>query len=221
MNRFFCWFVKLTGWLPFNLLCRPKYYFEDASVQSRHIQGGAIVVCNHHSVWDFAGVLCTFFWRNLRCIVAELIFEKGVLMNKFMRWMGSIRVDRGSNDFAFVSTALDVLDNGGVVEIFPEARIPRPGEPLPLPFVNSVGIIAIKSGAKIVPVVTNGRYFSKQRLRVLVGRSIDVNDFMDTALDERQNIELVTQRLRERISSLSALLNEQSSKGVANEQAVL
>ena len=34
----FNWFVKITGWLPYKILVRPKIYYEDKSVQSRKIK---------------------------------------------------------------------------------------------------------------------------------------------------------------------------------------
>ena len=106
-------FVKITGWIPYIILLRPKVYFENNKVQSRRIKGKAIVISNHTDVLDFAVMLFTFPGRTLRCVVAELMYKKNIVMTLLLRLFGTIKVDRTSNDFAFLSSCEKVLANGG------------------------------------------------------------------------------------------------------------
>ena len=63
--RFWNVFVKLTGW-PVQYFCfRTKLYYEDRSVQGRHIRGPAILVSNHTAVYDFAVYMFVFWSRCL------------------------------------------------------------------------------------------------------------------------------------------------------------
>ena len=100
--KFWNAFVKITAYLPQLVIFRTKVYYEDKAAQSRRIKGGAIIISNHTSVWDYAEYLFVFFFRTLRAQMAEVLFEKKPL-GLFLKMMGGIRVNRGANDFACVT----------------------------------------------------------------------------------------------------------------------
>ena len=50
--------------------------------------------------------------------------------------------------------------------------------------------------------MTNGSYFNKKRARVLIGTPINVQDFTDETLSERENIQRVSDGLRARIAEM-------------------
>lgn len=209
--RFWHVFTKLTGW-PVQFFCfRTKLYYEDRSVQGRHIRGPAILISNHTAVYDFAVYMFVFWTRTLRCQMAELLFDKPML-GRLLRHLGGIRVDRTGYDFGFLNQSREILEQGGVVEIFPESRIPRPDEPRPLEFKVSAAWLALATGVPVIPVVTNGSYFNRQRARVLIGKPLLASDLTEDGLDEKENLRLVSERFRERIMELEKLLNEQTSK---------
>ncbi len=209
------WFVKITGYIPQKLFFRTKVYYQDKCAQSRHIKGRAIVISNHRSVWDFAMMMFLFPTRNLRCLVAELMFEKNALFAFFLKAMGSIRVDRNSHDFSFIEKATRVLDKNQVLEIYPEARIPNKGEERPLPFTPSTVYIALESGAPIIPVFTQGNYFNKPRNHAIIGKPIYARDLYNDTLSERENIEIINNILREEIIELENELNDKIKQSKA------
>ena len=205
--KFWNAFVKITGW-PVQFLCfRTKVYFKDKSVQGRRIRGPVILISNHTSVFDYAVYLFMFFSRTLRFQMAELLFKKPFL-GWLLRALGGIRVDRDTFDFGFIARSQAVLNRGGVVGVFPESRLPRPGEERPLPFKTSVAFLALSSGVPVLPVVTNGCYFSKKRARVLIGCPISVTDYVDGSFTDKENLQRVTDALRDEIIKLEALLRE-------------
>lgn len=206
MIALFNWFVKITGW-PVQFVCfRTKILYEDRRVQGRRIKGPAILISNHTSVFDYAVYLFVFFTRTLRFQMAEVLFEKPML-GWFLRCLGGIKVDRGTHDFGFMPKSEKILEHGGVVGIFPESRLPLPGEERPLPFKVSAAYLALTSGAKIVPVVTNGSYFNRKRARVLIGKPLYAADLLEEGADETENLRIVSERLRDRIRELEKMLN--------------
>ena len=208
--RFWNAFAKITGW-PVQFLCfRTKVYYEDRSAQGRYIRGPAILVSNHTAIYDYAVYMFVFWTRILRCQMAELLFRKP-LLGPLLRWLGGIRVDRTGYDFGFLNKSLEILEQGGVVEVFPEARIPQPGETRPLEFKISAAWLALASGVPVIPVVTNGSYFKPKRARVLIGKPLLAADLAEAGLDEKETLRLVTDRLRERIIELEKLLNERAN----------
>ncbi len=211
MYRFLNNLVKITALPAYWFCARTKVHYEDKKVQSRKIKGSAIIISNHTSVYDYALMLFLFFGRTLRYQMAEVLFKSKKLAG-FLKRMGGIFVDRDSYDFSFVAESIDVLDKKGVVGIFPESRLPKPGEERPLPFKPSATYIALESGAPIIPVYTNGSYFKKQRAQVMIGKPIYARDLWDASLDDKQNIERITEMLRAKIIELGNELNVRTAK---------
>ncbi len=208
----FSWIVKITAYPIYLLLFRTKVYYTNKRKQSRKIKGKAIVVSNHTSVWDFALMLFLFPCRLLRCVVAEVVY-KNFGMTTFLRLFGAIKVDRHTQDFAFVSKSVEILNKGGVIEIYPEGRLPdRHGDVPPLPFKPSAVYIALESGAPIIPVYTNGKYFSFKRARAIIGEPINVRDLYDDNLSEKENIERINQFLRDTVIKLGYELEQKTKK---------
>ncbi len=209
MYFLFQWFVKITGWIPQLLVFRIKLHYEDRSVQDAKIRGKAIVISNHTKLFDFAHLMYVFWRRTLRCVAAEILYAKNFLLRTFLKMMGMIHVDRDAHDFAFLSKSKDILDKGGVVVIFPEARLPRPEEERPLEFKPSAVYMALESGAPIIPTYNNAEHFSRKRLHVIIGKPIDVRALYDDSLSEKENISNITQILRRKVIELGEELHRQ------------
>jgi len=209
MRFLFVWFVKITGWIPHIFAFRKRIYYEDKSVQSRHIKGAAIIMSNHHRLLDFPLIMYVFFTRTVRCLVAELMYRKNFFITLTLNGLGAIRVDRDSHDFSFVARSCEVLRKGGVIGIFPESKLPeRDGLGL-MPFKPSVAYIALLSGAPIIPIYINGLYFKPGRpSRIMIGTPIDVQSMYDDSLDQKQNLDNITQKLKEKVEHLKNELEE-------------
>ena len=213
MWRFiFNWIVKITGFIPYMLVFRPKIYFEDKAEQGRRIYKKAIVMPNHIDVWDVAVMMFTFPSRTLRVIVAELMFKKNPFMTFFLKSIGAIKVDRNNHDFAFIQKSCDILEEDGIIEIYPESRLPNPGEERPLEFKPSVTYIALMSGAPIIPVYTDGNYFGKGNINIMIGKPIDVSTLYNTKLTEQENIKNITEILRNKVIELGHELDSRKDK---------
>ena len=211
MYGFFQSFVRFTAW-PIQAVCfRTKIHYEDKKVQGRRIKGPAIIVSNHTSVYDFAVMLFVFPFRTLRYLMAEVLFKKKGL-GRFLKMMGGVKVDRDAYDFAFLEKSREILEKKGVVGIFPEGRLPLPGEERPIPFTPSTAYLALMSGVPIIPAYTNGSYFKKKRAHVIIGKPIDVRELTDDKLSEKENIEKVNEHLRQRIVELGNELQRQCNK---------
>lgn len=210
MISLFVWFVKLTAWIPQLFVLRIKVHYEDKKAQSKKIKGGAILVSNHNAVLDFAVMMFVFWRRTLRCVVAEIMFQKNFLFSLFLRMIGAIKVDRDAHDFSFLEKSADIIKHGGVVEIYPEGRIPKKHEDRPIEFKPSVVYLALETGAPIIPVYNARQGFSDKRGHVIIGKPIYMRELYDDALDEKQNIENLTTMLRGKIIELGKELKEKT-----------
>lgn len=200
------WFVKITGWIPQRIAFKTKVFYEDKKVQSRRIKGSAIIISNHTSVYDYAVFLFVFMSRTLRYLIAEVIFEKK-LLGWFLKALGGIRVDRNSFDFGFIEKSRKILDKGGVVGIFPEARLPKKDEERPLEFKPSAAYLALYADVPIIPVYTNGEYFHGKKAKVVIGKPIDVKELYDDSKSEKENLAYISECLRQKVIDLGGLIN--------------
>lgn len=208
MNRFLIGFVKATGYPFQRLFCRTKFFYEDRALQGRRIKDAAIVVTNHTAIFDFIEMMMTFPSRILRYQMAEVLFRKKSLLPWFLRQMGGIFVDREGYDFSFLNESMDILARGGVVGIFPEARLPKAGEARPLAFKTSAAYLALKSGVKVIPVYTEGLYGKKKPNRVMIGKPIYACDVCRSDLSEKENIALLNETMRGRVIELEQRLKQ-------------
>ena len=205
----FNWFVKLTGWLPQLIFFRIRVTYEDKAKQSKRLKGRAILVSNHNTLMDFAILLFVFWRRTLRCAVAEVMYRKNFLMSLLLKLLGCVKVDRDSHDFGFLNRLKHVLDRGGVVEIYPEARLPQKGETALLEFKPSYVYLALETSAPIVPIYQNGNAFGKGRAEVVIGTPIDVAALYDATLSEKENIQKINEYVRSKIIELGKTLEKQ------------
>ena len=208
----FNWFVKITGYIPQLLLFRTKIYYEDRKVQGRYIRSKAIVICNHNYLMDFAVLLFLFWTRTLRCAVAEVMYSKNFVMTGLLKALGCVKVDRNEHDFSFLNSLKRILDKGGVVEIFPESRLPDKTEERPIEFKPSYVYLALESGAPIIPIYSNAKLFGRERERVIIGKPIDVMSLYDNSLSEKENIHIINSYVRSKIIELKRNLEEQCEK---------
>lgn len=204
-------FVKLTGWLPQLICFRTKIYYEDKAKQSRRVKGGAIIVSNHTSVFDYAVYLFVFFGRTLRTVMAEVLFNKKAL-GPFLRLMGGIRVDRDSNEYGFMSKCEKILQNKGLLCIFPEGRLPKKGEDRPLPFKPGAAYLALAANVPVIPVYTNGSYFNKKRARVIIGTPVYPSDHTNENKTDKENTEALNTTIHDKILYLEKLLEERQKQ---------
>ena len=210
MNKFIYNFVKITGWPIAALAYRTKYYYEDKSSQKRKIKGPAIIVSNHTAISDFMVYMYTFWNRNINCVMADILYKKNKFMNWFLPKIGGVKVCRESKNYDFINKCGEILKNGGIVEIFPEARIPKAHEKRPLEFKPSAAYLAMISNVPIIPVYTNGSYYKKSRARVIIGKKLFVKDLIDDKLSEKENIEKINKFLRDKIIELGENLDEKA-----------
>ena len=206
MILFWNTFAKITGFIPQFFCFRTKVHYEDRARQGRSIKGPAIIISNHTSIYDYVVYMFVFFSRTLRFQMAEVLFRKKGL-GALLRGLGGIFVDRDARDMGFVAESERILASGGVVGIFPEGRLPRPGEERPLPFAASSAFLALSSGAPVIPVYTNGSYFTKKRAHVIIGVPFYAADLAPEGLGDRETIAAVSEAMRRRIMELGNELN--------------
>ena len=211
MGKVLEWFTKITGWPVQYFYYHKKIYYEDKSHTNRKIKGGALIVSNHTSIYDYPLMMYVFPKRTMHCLVAEVTYEKNKPLRSLLKGLGAIKVDRTNHDFSFMSQMSDLLNKKKVVLVYPESRLPLEDEHDLLEFKPSYISPALETGVPIIPIYTNGTYGKlkkqrKDRARVIIGKKIFVNDLYDQSKSEKENIEYINQYIKNKIVELRELL---------------
>ncbi len=147
-------------------------------------EGPFLAVSNHWSALD-PPVLGASLRRKVHFMAKQELFRIP-LLRSWMRCIGTFPVRRGEPDRQAIRTALEVLERGGVVGIFPEGtRNPRgfllPAEP-------GAAFLALRAQVPILPVgilgtlevLPKGAWIPRPRkIRVRIGPPFRLDDLQD------------------------------------------
>jgi 1-acyl-sn-glycerol-3-phosphate acyltransferase len=144
--------------------------------------GPAMVVMTHKAFWDpvIAGMV---FDRPLRFMAKKELF-----VNRSAAWfigsLGAFPLDRGAGDREALKTALAILERGEILLMFPEGH--RQRDDAVHEFMPGVGMIALRSGAPVIPLAMDGTQYMLRdgrpglpALRGLVGPPVDLGDITE------------------------------------------
>jgi 1-acyl-sn-glycerol-3-phosphate acyltransferase len=145
--------------------------------------GAAIVTPNHKSFWDsFFIAVCTP--RHLRFMAKTELIE--ARYGRLLVRLGAFPVRRGESDADALETARTVLEQGGLLALFPEGTRVRDPEGLGHPR-RGAGRLALETGAPLVPAAITGteQLFlgpipKPRRVQVAFSEPIPVSDIAAT-----------------------------------------
>ena len=159
-------------------LLAQAYRFETQGTENLPAEGPAIVAVNHQSDFDpvFVGVA---FPRPMKFMAKIELFRVPILA-RLIGMLGAFPIDRGAGDREALRRSLDVLADGDVLLMFPEGTRHTDGRVHE--FQPGVGMIAVRSGAPVIPVVTKGTErlttpgrFTFPKVRLLAGPPVDLS----------------------------------------------
>jgi 1-acyl-sn-glycerol-3-phosphate acyltransferase len=166
--------------------------------------GGAVLASSHVSYLDF--IFAEFAARKSRRLVRfmakDTVFGHSVA-GPIMRSMHHIPVDRAAGSASF-QHAVQALESGEVVGVFPEATMSRSLEPKA--FKTGAVRMAQQSGAPLIPMAIWGtqRLYCYDSRSSLKQRGIPVEIHLGPPVDTSGDPEQATARLRAVIKTLVA-----------------
>ncbi len=141
--------------------------------------GAVMVITNHKSNVDpvIAGMVLD---RPLRYMAKKELFGHRWLRG-LITTLGAFPIERGARDRAALVAALEILRGEEVLLMFPEGR--RYEDAAVHEFLSGAGMIALRSGAPVVPMAMDGtqrlvvgRRPGLPALRVRIGPPVDLSD---------------------------------------------
>lgn len=161
-------------------------------------EGRIIICCNHKSYLD-AAFMAVPFKRQIHFMAMNELF-KNRLLSRFFYKLGVFPVKRGTGDIKAIRNALEVLNNGNVLGIFPQGK--RVLKDVSFEPKEGVSIIAVRSNSDVLPmsIYYEGKLRPFKKITVRIGNAIKLKDL---ELDNGSNIKkILTREIKENISSL-------------------
>ncbi len=177
-----------------------KVFFRVKIIGKENIPNeGACIICSNHKSYYDPPMLVAFNKRHV-----NMIAKKDLLKNPIMAWLcktfGALLVDRDGKDIETVKHSLKILKNGEILGIFPEGT--RNGMQKGEKVKNGAVLMAIKSGAPIIPAGIKGDYKIFRRVTMTYGKPI-YYDKTKINQQDKEEIDKLTQDLMNTIISLT------------------
>ena len=210
---------KIKGELPYKILSPIarliiKLHYTPIIINKENIpkNGPIIIVSNHKHVNDqFFTVSATH--RPIHYLAKKEYFDGKQAW--FFKLAGCIPVNREIKDTKATEKALEILNKGGAIGLFPEGTRNKTYDTFLLPFKFGAVSMAQKTGALIIPSCVTGDYKRHSKnLMVRYGKPIQVSKNMNpqTANDKlyKEIEKLMKQNLKETDRTIEEELNSRN-----------
>lgn len=137
------------------------------------VPSGPVVLCANHIAWWDPPLVGVAVRRRVNFMAKEELFTNGFIA-RILRGVGAFPVKRGVPDRTAIRHALRLLERGEVVGMFPEGTRSKSGELQKA--LHGAALLALKSGAWVVPAGISGVYRPGGRLTIRFGRPFKVED---------------------------------------------
>lgn len=161
-------------------------------------KGRGIVIANHQSSNDII-VLGYSVWRKIHFMAKDSLF-KNRLVGWFLRKMGVFPVNRKAMGISTYKRAMEILNGGKLMAMFPEGTRNMENEGEVLAIKNGVATFAIKTKSPIIPtfIVKRPRLF---RINTIVtGKPFELSEFYDKKINDAvlaEATEIIAQKFLE------------------------
>jgi len=175
MSWILYYFDLLLGLIVQLFVFKTKTYYEDGNRQNGRLKGGAIIISNHRSFMDAIVIALRFFFHKLHFIIADYYKDKLKVAKFMMETIGGILVDIEGQNLDFIEESKRITAKGGAILMFPEGDYKFTYEPQK--FSAGYIMLAVKTEAKILPIVNDFNYGLFKRVHLMIGNSIDLSRY--------------------------------------------
>ncbi|MFC1566543.1 lysophospholipid acyltransferase family protein [bacterium] len=163
-------FLYFIGYLFYRLLYRIIYRVECVGLENVPEYGGAIIASNHFSYAD-PPLVGASLKRPLHYMAKKELF-RNVVIKKILLGVNAFPVKRGKMDLDALRSAIELLQNGKLLLLFPEGtRRKKDRKPR---IKKGVGFLVKKTNSVVIPVkiINSDKIFRFAKLKVIFGKPL-------------------------------------------------
>lgn len=193
-KMFFYDIGKFFAFIPTLIILRLKSYYINKKRQKGLFKGKTIIVCNHISYIDPVIISNAFWCRRVSFVATKEIFDVKIF-GKVLKLFKCISIDKENVSVKTFKEVKERLDRGHLVSLFPEGEVERVEELTA--FKSGVAMMALMSGASIVPMYIHKRTKWYKRQVVMIGEKINIKDYITSKIPSIEEMEKFTITLHE------------------------
>lgn len=186
-------------------ICRVFGHWKVIGRENIPRDGGVLVCANHVSYID-PPALGAGATRQLHFMAKIELFQIPVI-GLFIKGLGAFPVKRGTADRGALKKAVEYLQAGNAVAMFPEGQRSLEGELLPAE--PGVGMIVLRAKVPVIPVALvntekllppHSSFFKSSYVKVIYGKPIQLDDLYEQS--GREAVEEVGRRIMAAIGEM-------------------
>ena len=196
------------------LFFKRKTFWEDKRATDLR-RGGKLIISNHFNLFDYVLGCFVVFPRKLNAVAGEHAF-RNPFFRFGMKFFGTVEANRETRSMKFIDQSVEIIKKGQLMQIYPEGHNTPDGKIHE--FKHSYLVIAYRANCPIVPIVTDGNYGVFKRVRVYVGKEIDVTQFFTESSREgrrtppRDQLERANEYVYSKVLELRQRLEDDKNK---------
>lgn len=175
-RNFLYGFLRLIYKTILKILYKPKII----GIENLKINGPLILAGNHRHAFDPVVVMMST--KRVVHFLAKIEAFKG-LHGKIFEKIGLIKVDRSKANPSAIIESEKVLNNGGVIGIFPEGTRNKTEQEL-LRFKRGAVALSQRTGAIIIPFAIKGTYKFRKNINIEFGKPINISKMGTTEAND-------------------------------------
>jgi hypothetical protein len=125
-------------------------------------------------------IMLRFFSKRFHFLATDFYKHRLKIAKFILHVSGGIFVDSEVYSFDFLEKSRKIIAKGRPILIFPEGDYKHTYEPSK--FSAGYIMLAIKTGAKIIPIVNDFNYGLFKRVHLMIGNSIDISGYSNAEL---------------------------------------
>ncbi|HHV28885.1 lysophospholipid acyltransferase family protein [Acetivibrio mesophilus] len=172
----------------FNIFFTLFYRVRIIGIENVPAKGSVLLCSNHIAELDmfFIGYKLK---RLVRYMAKKELFNIP-LLSIFFRKLGAFPVSRGKGDVGAIKTALNLLEEGHIVGIFPEGTRLKNRKDTNIKVKPGAALLAQKSGAAILPVAISGSYRPFSKIKIVFGKPFTLDLDKDKKYTNSELVEI-------------------------------
>lgn len=155
-----------------------------------------IICANHINYIDAAAIV--MFTKRKVCFVGKEDLCRFGILNWLTHLFDCIPIKRNAQDLESIKRCLKVLKNNGILGIFPEGT--RNGMAKGAEVKNGAAFIALRSGAKVIPVGIKGNFKPFTKVTINYGKPLEFSKYDK---NDKEALDKVTQEIMKNIVELT------------------
>lgn len=189
-------FFNFAFWV-LRIVFFPLYRLKVQGRENIPENGGMLICANHISLKDPIFVAFALGRKHAYAFMAKVELFQNPVLRFIMNNVGAFPVNRGKADIHAIKTALRSLKNGKTLIIFPEGTRISADAPEEADAKSGAGMLALRGGAPVVPVLVSGSTHFWGKVTVTIGKPFTVEQ------PETPDYKEIANNIMKRVRSLS------------------